>query len=160
MSKRFYITTPIYYVNGEPHVGTTLTTVVADICARYRKMRGDDVWYLTGTDENATKVAEAAQAAGEDTKAFVDRVAQRFIDTFQAVNVGYDDFIRTTEPRHAKVVQALFQKLQENGHIYEDQYEGWYDVNSETFFKESDLVDGKSPDGNEVRWVSESNYFF
>jgi methionyl-tRNA synthetase len=160
MAKRTYLTTPIYYVNGEPHVGTTLTTVITDICARYRRMRGEDVWFLTGTDENATKVAEAAQAAGEETKAFVDRVAQRFIDTFQAMNVAYDDFIRTTEPRHAAAVQHLFTTLKDAGHIYLDTYEGWYDVNSETFFKEADLVDGKSPDGNEVRWVSEENYFF
>lgn len=160
MAKRFYITTPIYYVNGEPHVGTTLTTVIADICARYRRMHGDSVWYLTGTDENATKVAEAAQEANQDPKAFVDRVSQRFVDTFKAMNVGYDDFIRTTEPRHTQVVQKLFTTLLEKGHIYSDKYEGWYDVSSETFFKETDLVDGKSPDGNPVRWVSEENYFF
>lgn len=160
MPKRFYITTPIYYVNGEPHVGTTLTTVIADICARYRRMRGDEVWYLTGTDENATKVAEAAEAAGEEPLAFVDRISQRFIDTFKAMNVSYDDFIRTTESRHKIAVGKLFSILKEKNYIYLDKYEGWYDVNSETFFKEADLVDGKSPDGNEVRWVSEENYFF
>lgn len=160
MAKRTYITTPIYYVNGEPHVGTTLTTVIADICTRYERMLGHDAWYLTGTDENAPKVASAADAAGEDRVAFVNRVAKRFQDTFDAMNVGYDVFFRTTEDRHKRTVQALFSKLKENGYVYQDVYEGWYDMSSETFFKESDLVDGKSPDGNEVTFVQEENYFF
>jgi methionyl-tRNA synthetase len=160
MPKRFYITTPIYYVNSVPHIGTALTTVASDVTARYRKMRGDDVMFLTGTDENATKVAEAAQKEGKSTRDFVNAIAKEFEEIWKSLQVVYDDFIRTTEPRHTQAVQEVFTRLLQAGHIYKDKYEGWYDVSSETFFKESDLVDGKSPDGNEVRWVSEENYFF
>lgn len=160
MPKRYYITTPIYYVNSVPHIGTTLTTVVSDICARYRRLRSEPVWFLTGTDENGTKVKEAAEAAGKTAQEFVDGISGKFVEVFGAMNVAYDDFIRTTEPRHARAVQELFSILREKGHIYLDKYEGWYDVSAETFFKESDLVDGKSPEGNEVRWVSEENWFF
>jgi len=160
MSKRYYITTPIYYVNGAPHIGSALTTAVCDFERRYRMMRDEPVWFLTGTDENATKVLEAAQAAGQDPMAFVDETAKKFLDAWGFLNIEFDDFIRTTESRHKEVVQALFTRLKENGCIYLDKYEGWYDVGAEAFVRESDLVDGKSPDGNEVRWVSEENYFF
>jgi methionyl-tRNA synthetase len=160
MPKRFYITTPIYYVNSVPHIGTALTTVASDVTARYRKMRGDDVMFLTGTDENATKVAEAAQKEGKSPRDFVEAIAKEFEQIWKSLGVVYDDFIRTTEDRHTAAVQEVFTRLLAAGHIYKDKYEGWYDVSSETFFKESDLVDGRSPDGNEVRWVSEENYFF
>jgi len=160
MPKRFYITTPIYYVNSVPHIGTALTTVASDVTARYRKLRGDDVMFLTGTDENATKVAEAAAKAGKSPMEFVDEIAKEFEKIWTGLGVAYDDFIRTTEERHVAAAQEVFTRLLKAGHIYKDKYEGWYDVGSETFFKESDLVDGKSPDGNDVRWVSEENYFF
>ena len=160
MAKRYFITTPIYYVNSYPHVGTTLTTVVADVCARYRRLRGESVYFLTGTDENGLKVAEAAEKAGKTPREHTDHLAGEFKKTFQAMNVSFDDFIRTTEPRHVLASQRFFSKLQENGYVYKGVYEGWYDVSSETFYKETDLVDGKSPDGNEVRWVSEENWFF
>lgn len=160
MSKRFYITTPIYYVNSVPHIGTALTTLASDVTARYRTMRGDRVTFLTGTDENGTKVMEAAQRAGKDPQAFVDEISQAFVTVFQGLKIGYDDFIRTTEPRHRRAVQAVFTRLRDAGYVTLGKYEGWYDVSSETFFRESDLVDGKSPDGNEVRWVEEENWFF
>lgn len=160
MAKRYFITTPIYYVNSYPHVGTTLTTVVADVCARYHRMLGEPVYFLTGTDENGLKVAEAAEKAGKTPKDHTDFLAEEFKKTFLAMNVSFDDFIRTTEPRHVEATQRFFKILQDNGYVYKGVYEGWYDVNSETFFKEADLVDGKSPDGNEVRWVSEENWFF
>ncbi|HWP31182.1 MAG TPA: methionine--tRNA ligase [Fimbriimonadales bacterium] len=160
MPKRYYITTPIYYVNSVPHIGTALTTLAADITARYQEMRGKQVHFLTGTDENATKVAEAAQAAGKAPKEFVDEISQEFVRIWKRMNIRYHDFIRTTEPRHTRVVQEVFRRLLEGGHIYEDEYKGWYDVSSETFYKESELVDGKSPEGNPVRWVEEKNYFF
>jgi methionyl-tRNA synthetase len=160
MPKRYYLTTPSYYVNSVPHIGTTLTTVVCDICARYRRMRGEDVWFLTGTDENGTKVKEAAERNGETPQAFVDRIGGEFQKVFQAMDVRYDDFLRTTEPRHRRAVQRLFEILREKGHLYQDKYEGWYDVGAESFVKEADLVDGKSPDGNDVVWVSEENWFF
>ena len=160
MPKRFYITTPIYYVNSVPHLGTTLTTVLCDIVARYERMRGKDVFLLTGTDENGLKVKEAALALGKQPQAFVDEISQSFLDIFRGMEIQYDDFIRTTEKRHFDTVQEAFRRLQEKGYIYVGKYEGWYDVSTETFYKESDLVDGKSPEGNEVRWVSEDNYFF
>lgn len=160
MPKRFYVTTPIYYVNSVPHIGTALTTFAADVTSRYRKMQGDDVVFLTGTDENALKVLEAAQAAGQEPMAFVDGVSAEFRRIWTGMKIDYDDFIRTTEPRHLQTVRKVFDILKEKGYIYSGTYEGWYDVSSETFFKESDLVDGKSPDGNEVRWVQEENFFF
>jgi methionyl-tRNA synthetase len=160
MPKRYYITTPIYYVNSVPHIGTTLTTFVSDVTARYHKMLGEEVTFLTGTDENGLKVKEAAIEQGRDPQAFVDEISARFVEIFKGMNIDYDVFIRTTEKRHARTVQEVFRILQEKGHIYKGTYEGWYDVSSETFYKEQDLVDGKSPDGNEVRWVQEENYFF
>lgn len=160
MPKRYYVTTPIYYVNSVPHIGTTLTTVVSDICIRYRKMRGEETFFLTGTDENGTKVMEAAQRHGKSTMEFVDSISQAFRDVFQAMHIECDDFIRTTEPRHRAAVQHFFTILRDAGHVYLSKYEGWYDVSSETFYKEADLVEGKSPDGNEVRWVEEENWFF
>jgi methionyl-tRNA synthetase len=160
MPKRRYLTTPIYYVNAVPHCGHALTTLVADVEKRYWTLRGEHPHFLTGTDENGLKVMEAAQTAGEEPQAFVDRISQTFSDAFRALGVQYDDFIRTTEPRHARAVARIFEILRDAGHIYLDKYEGWYDVSAETFVKESEVVDGKSPDGNEVRWVSEQNWFF
>jgi methionyl-tRNA synthetase len=160
MSKRYFITTPIYYVNSVPHVGTTLTSAICDMLARHRRMKGEQVLFLTGTDENGTKVAEAARKAGKEPQAFVDDISLAFRHVFTAMNIRFDDFIRTTEPRHVKAAQRLFEVLREKGHIYLDTYEGWYDVSSESFVRESDLIDGKSPDGNPVEWVSEQNYFF
>ena len=160
MSKKYTITTPIYYVNSVPHIGTALTTLAADVTARYQKMCGNEVFFLTGTDENGTKVKEAAEKAGKDPHAFVDEIAAAFREIWPGMGIEFDDFIRTTEPRHRIAVQEFFRILQEKGHIYRGSYEGWYDVSSETFYKEADLVNGLNPDGNEVRWVKEDNYFF
>ncbi|MBX3118377.1 MAG: methionine--tRNA ligase [Fimbriimonadaceae bacterium] len=160
MSKKYYITTPIYYVNSAPHIGTALTTFVCDATRRYQTMRGEDAWFVTGTDENALKVMEAAEKSGKPTMEFVDEVSGKFVECWNDINIDYDDFIRTTEPRHIQAVQKFFDTLRENGFVYQDKYEGWYDVGSETFVREADLVDGKSPDGNEVRWVTEENWFF
>jgi methionyl-tRNA synthetase len=160
MSKHYYITTPIYYVNSVPHIGTALTTLASDVTARYQKMRGREVCFLTGTDENGLKVLEAAGKAGKNARQFVDEISQTFREIWSGMKVEYDDFIRTTEERHVLCVQEVFRRLEAKGHIYKGSYEGWYDVSSETFYKEAELVDGKSPDGNEVRWVEEENYFF
>ena len=160
MAKRFYITTPIYYVNSVPHVGHGLTTLVCDATKRWHQMKGEDAFFLTGTDENGLKVMEAAQAAGETPQEFVDRISAIWSKAFDSLNIGYDVFFRTTSARHKEAAQALFDLLRKNGHIYLDKYLGWYDVSAETFVKESDLVDGKSPDGNDVRWVEEENWFF
>ncbi len=157
---RYVVTTPIYYPNSVPHIGTALTTVLADVMTRYRKLTGDHPFFLTGTDENGLKLKEAAEAAGEGPTAFVERISTQFREVWDGLDIRYDDFIRTTEPRHILATQRFFQLLQEKGHIFMSTYEGWYDVSSETFFKEADLIDGKSPDGNPVRWVSEDNYFF
>ncbi|MBL8087152.1 MAG: methionine--tRNA ligase [Chthonomonas sp.] len=160
MPKQTYITTPIYYVNSVPHIGTTLTTLVADMCMRYERMRGNEATYLTGTDENGPKVMEAAIKSGRDPMEFVTEISDRFRETFTAMNMQYDRFVRTTDEHHKRAVHLFFNTLRERGHVYEGTYEGWYDVSSETFYKEADIVDGKSPDGNPVQWVSEKNWFF
>jgi methionyl-tRNA synthetase len=160
MSKRYYVTTPIYYVNSVPHVGHALTMLACDVSKKYQEMRGRESYFLTGTDENGLKVKEAAEAAGEDPIAFVDRISQTFKDTADELAVDYDVFFRTTSDQHRYAVQKLFEVIRDNGYIYMDKYEGWYDVSSETFVREAELVDGKSPDGNEVRWVEEENWFF
>jgi methionyl-tRNA synthetase len=160
MAKKYTITTPIYYVNSVPHIGTALTTLASDVTARYQKMRGREVFFLTGTDENGLKVKEAAEKAGRDPHEFVKEISDKFAEIWPGIYIEFDDFIRTTEERHRVAVQRFVTILQEKGHIYTGKYEGWYDVSSETFYKETELVDGKSPDGNEVRWVEEENYFF
>jgi len=160
MSKKTTVCTAIPYVNSVPHIGNILTDLSGDITARYFRMRGQDVFFQVGTDENGLKIKEAAEAQGRDPHEFVGEIASRFHSIFDATQISYDDFIRTTEPRHVKASQELFRRLKANGHVYLGKYEGWYDVSTETFYREEDLVEGKSPDGNEVRWVSEDNYFF
>jgi len=160
MAHKTTIVTAIPYVNSTPHIGTLLTTLTGDVTARYFRMRGDDVFFVAGTDENGLKIKEAAEALGRDPHEFVKEITQRFIDIFGDFGIVWDEFVRTSEERHVKASQAFFAKLMEAGHIYKGRYEGWYDVSTETFFKESDITDGLSPDGNPVRWVSEENYFF
>ncbi len=160
MSKRYYVTTPIYYVNSVPHVGHALTMLACDVSKKYQEMRGRESYFLTGTDENGLKVKEAAEAAGEDPMAFVDRISQTFKECADELGVDYDVFFRTTSEQHKNAAQKLFAVIRDKGYIYMDKYEGWYDVSAETFVREAELVDGKSPDGNEVRWVEEENWFF
>lgn len=138
-TKRYYITTPIYYVNGVPHVGTATTTVLCDAVNRYRELRGDNPYFLTGTDEHALKVAEAAAKAGKSTQEFVDEVSCRFLETWKFLNIEYDVFFRTTEARHQRVVQEVFRRLQSSGDVYLGEYEGWYSVADETFYRDSDV---------------------
>ena len=159
MPAKTTIATAIPYVNSVPHIGNVLTTLSGDITARYRRMRGEDVFFTAGTDENGLKIKEATKA-GAEPEEFVARMAGRFQDIFRGLHIEWDEFVRTREPRHIRAAQHIFELLIENGHIYSGKYEGWYDVSTETFYKESDLVDGKSPDGNPVRWVSEENFFF
>lgn len=160
MAKRFYITTPIYYVNSVPHVGHALTMLVCDVEARFHRLMGEEAVFLTGTDENGLKVMEAAEAAGETPQQFVDRISQTFAVCAENLNMSNDIFMRTTSEQHKVAAQKLFEILRDKGFVYLDKYEGWYDVSAETFVREADLVDGKSPDGNEVRWVEEANWFF
>ena len=161
--KTFYITTPIYYVNNVPHVGNSSTTIAADVIARFKRLQGRKVLFATGTDENGIKVAEAAQAQGMTPQDFVDGIVPQFMDVWRRMHVTYDEFIRTTEPRHRKLTEAVFTKLMEQGDIYKDVYKGWYCVSDETFFRESEVVEGLCPNPEcrkPVRWVEEENYFF
>jgi methionyl-tRNA synthetase len=154
------IMTAIPYVNSTPHIGNILTTLSGDVTARYHRLLGEDVFFAVGTDENGQKIKDAAEAKGQEVQAFVEDIANNFLAIFKNMGMEYDAAVRTSLDEHKIAAQAFFTRLQERGYIYPAQYEGWYDVSTETYFKESDLVDGKSPDGNEVRWVSEKNYFF
>ena len=160
MAHKTTIVTAIPYVNSTPHIGTLLTTLTGDVTARYFRMRDADVFFVAGTDENGLKIKEAAEAQGRDPREFTVEIAGRFIDIFGEFGIVWDEFIRTSEPRHAATCRAFFAKLQENGHLYKGLYEGWYDVSTETFFKDEDIQNGLSPDGNAVRWSSEENWFF
>ncbi|MEN6430526.1 MAG: methionine--tRNA ligase [Coriobacteriales bacterium] len=157
----FYLTTPIYYVNAEPHLGTAYTTIAADALARYRRMTGYDVMFLTGLDEHGQKIAQAAEAAGMDPQSWVDAIAPTFTRTWEMLEISNDDFIRTTQERHTLGVQAFWQELYDRGAVYQGRYEGWYCVPDETFWSQEDLVDGMCPQcGREVQFVSEDNWFF
>ncbi len=160
MSRAFYVTTPIYYISGNPHVGHAYTTVVADVLARTARTAGP-AFFLTGTDEHGQKVANAAAEHGVTPQAWCDELVPRWQSLFAAYHVEYDDFIRTTQPRHQIKVQRVFERLRESGDVYLGKYEGWYCVNDETFWLESKLVDGRCPTcGREVQWISEDDWFF
>jgi methionyl-tRNA synthetase len=157
----FYITTPIYYVNDVPHIGHAYTTIAADILARYKRLEGCQVFFLTGTDEHGQKVEKAAEERGVDPKAHCDEMVKRFQSLWQRLAISNNDFIRTTEIRHKKVVQKILQDLYDRGEIYQDNYEGWYCVPCERFWTEKDLSEGKCPDClRSVSEISEKNYFF
>ena len=161
MSNRFYVTTPIYYVNDKPHIGHAYTTVLADVLARFHRLFGDETWFLTGTDEHGQKVQEAAAKLGISPQEHADRTVVRFQEAWQKLGISNDDFIRTTEPRHKVIVQEILQDLWDKGEIYRAEYDGWYCVPDERFFTEKDLQDGKCPlCGREVQRVREANYFF
>ena len=160
MTQPYYITTPIYYVNDKPHIGHAYTTLACDALARFKRLDGCDVMFLTGTDEHGQKVQAAAEKAGISPQAFTDQVSQGFRDLTQIMGFSNDQFIRTTEERHYKTSQKLWQKLLDNGHIYEGSYAGWYSVRDEAFYTETELVDGKAPTGAPVEWVEEPSYFF
>ncbi|MBN2027733.1 MAG: methionine--tRNA ligase [Actinobacteria bacterium] len=161
MDKAYYVTTPIYYVNDMPHIGTAYTTVVADTLARYHRLKGVDVFFLTGVDEHGQHVARAAERNGVSPQEWADRMVVHFTDVWKALNISNDFFIRTTSPRHAEVARKFIQNLYDKGDIYPDTYEGWYCVPDESFWLPSQLVDGKCPQcGREVEIVQEDNYFF
>jgi methionyl-tRNA synthetase len=175
----YYLTTPIYYVNGVPHLGTAYTTIVSDALARFERMDGRDTWFLTGLDEHGQKVAQAAQAAGVTPQEWVDGIAPQFVDAWQALDISNDDFIRTTEERHVIGVQRFFEEMRANGYLYQDSYEGFYCLPDETFFTDEQLAefaetaaaegrphtaeDGTKlcPDcGRPLSFVQEDNLFF
>ncbi len=161
----FYITTPIYYVNDKPHLGHAYTTIACDVLARFKRLDGHEVFFLTGTDEHGQKVAQAAEKAGIDPQTFTDNVSQNFRDLIGLLNYSNDAFIRTTEARHKKSAQALWQKLTDAGDIYLAKYSGWYAVRDEAYYGEDELTDGPggkkiAPSGAECEWVEEESYFF
>ncbi|MCZ6512622.1 MAG: methionine--tRNA ligase, partial [Nitrospinae bacterium] len=161
MKKTFFITTPIYYVNDVPHIGHAYTTIAADVAARYKRLAGYDVFFLTGTDEHGQKVQQAAEQAGREPQAHVDDLHMRFRELWVRFSISNNDFIRTTEERHKKVVAEILQKLYDAGEIYKKNYEGWYCMSDERFWTEKDLVKGNCPEcGRKVEKINESNYFF
>jgi methionyl-tRNA synthetase len=147
-------------VNADPHIGTAYTSFAADALARFMRLDGHDVFYLTGTDEHGQKIAKAAEAAGITPQQYVDQMTPRFQQMHHDLQLTPDAFIRTTEERHKQSAQAFWNKLVENGQIYKGAYKGWYSIRDEQFFTEDELVDGKAPTGAEVTWVEEANYFF
>jgi methionyl-tRNA synthetase len=159
---RFYITTPIYYVNSTPHIGHAYTTIAADILTRHHEQRGEDTFFLTGVDEHASKNVRSAQEQGLEPKEFVDRIVEEHWRPLPGrVHADIDFFIRTTDEGHQRFVQDFIQRIRENGHIYEDVYAGLYCVGCEAFKSEDELVDGKCPDhGIEPEWIEEKNWFF
>lgn len=159
--EKFYITTPIYYPSGKPHIGHSYTTVAADAMARYKRMRGYDVYFLTGSDEHGQKIERKAAEAGVTPQEYVDGIVEGFQKVWKALDITNDDFIRTTQKRHEDIVQKIFNKLYEKGDIYKSEYEGWYCTPCESFWTEHQLVDGKCPDcGREVELTKEESYFF
>ncbi|MDF7637243.1 methionine--tRNA ligase [Leuconostocaceae bacterium ESL0958] len=167
----FYITTPIYYPSGRLQLGNTYTTVLADAAARYHRLLGDQVYFLTGTDEHGEKIQKKAKAAGQKEKDYLDQMASQIKDLWSLMDISYDGFIRTTDVSHEEAVQRIFQKLLDQGDIYKGQYEGWYSVSDEEYFTESQLAEvyrdeagnmigGKAPSGHEVEKIQEETYFF
>ncbi|MCB1538164.1 MAG: methionine--tRNA ligase [Rhodospirillales bacterium] len=165
-NKTFYITTPIYYVNGDPHMGHAYTTIACDVMARFKRLDGFDVHFLTGTDEHGIKVRQAADAAGVAPQTFTDQVSQAFRDVLPALNIANDDFIRTTSARHKQGVQALWRAIAAAGDIYKGGYSGWYAVRDEAYYAEDETelrADGKRyalASGAECTWMEEESYFF
>ena len=162
---RYYLTTPIYYVNDVPHIGHAYTTLACDVLARFKRLDGWEVKFLTGTDEHGQKVEKSAALAGVTPQAFADRVSQNFRDLPDLLKFTNDDFIRTTEPRHRAACQALWQALVANGHVYLGSYSGWYAVRDEAYYGADELRDGANgkkfaPSGAECEWVEEPSYFF
>lgn len=161
MKPAFYVTTPIYYVNDVPHIGHAYTTVAADVLARYKRMKGFDVFFLTGSDEHGQKVEKAAQTNGETPLELADRVVKRFQALWEKLGISHNDFIRTTQERHKNGVTHIFSQLIEQGDIYLGEYEDWYCTPCETFWTETQVAEGKCPDCNRpVEKLKEESYFF
>lgn len=161
MKKKYYITTPIYYPSANFHIGHCYTTIIADAIARYKRLNGYDVFFQTGTDEHGLKIEQKAREAGVTPKEYVDEIILNAKDLWKSLNISYDYFIRTTDEQHVLAVQKIFKKLYDQGDIYKGSYEGLYCVPCESFWTETQLVDGKCPDcGREVKVVTEESYFF
>lgn len=161
MNKKFYLTTPIYYPSGKFHIGTAYTTVLADTIKKYRQLRGYETFLLTGTDEHGQKIQEVAKKNNMEPQEYVDKAAEQAKELWEKMEIDYNYFIRTTDERHEKAVQKIFDRLMEQGDIYKGEYEGWYCIPCESYFTKTQLVDGKCPDcGREVKLMKEESYFF
>src|SRR5688572_10959766 len=160
MAARFYLTTAIDYVNSRPHLGTAYEKITADAIARYKRLAGLDTWFVMGNDEHSQNVYRKAREEGMDPLAYCDRMEREFREAWDLLDVSYDDFIRTTQPRHRAAVQELVRRIAAEGDVYEGFYEGWYCVGCEAFKQEKDLVDGKCPLHSTVDWIKEKNHFF
>ncbi|MCK4820404.1 class I tRNA ligase family protein, partial [bacterium] len=161
MSGQFYVTTPIYYVNAEPHIGHAYSTIVADVLNRFHILSGSETFFLTGTDEHGDKIVSAAEKAGKTPKEYVDQISQLFRKLWPKLNIANDYFIRTTDKMHQEVVKIILSRVKENDDIYFSDYEGLYCIGCERFYTERELVDGKCPDHQtEPEVVKEANYFF
>jgi len=160
-NKKFYITSSIAYTNAAPHIGFALEVLQADVLARHHRLKGEDVFFLTGTDEHGSKIFRKAKEAGKDPQEFVDEIAEKFRALRNVLNLSNDDFIRTSDQkRHWPTVRKIWQKLKDNGDIYKKKYQGLYCVGCEAFLKEKDLVDGKCPNHQkEPETIEEENYF-
>lgn len=158
---KFYITTPLYYVNGNPHIGHSYTNIACDTLARFMRLKGYDVVFATGTDEHGQKIKEAADAKGMEPKAFVDSIVPVFLGLWEKLNIEYTDFIRTTEPRHEKMVQGILEMFYKKGDLYEGEYSGWYCTPCENFWTEAQLAEGNCPDcSRKAEHIKEKNFFF
>ena len=165
MTDSYYITTPIYYANDVPHIGHAYTTLACDFIARFHRLDGKDVFFLTGTDEHGQKVQKSAEKAGLSPQDYCDKIAARFEELCEALNISHDRFIRTTEDRHKAAAQELWRRIEANGYIYPGSYSGWYSVRDEAFYQEGELTTAEegiklAPTGAPVEWVEEESYFF
>ncbi len=160
MKEKFYITTPIYYVNDKPHIGHAYTSIACDVLARFMRLDGRKVKFLSGTDEHGQKVEQTAAKLNTTPQKLADENSEHFRELLKTLNISNDDFIRTTEERHKQGAQAFWKVLQKSGYIYSGKYSGWYSVRDEAYYQESELVNGKAPTGADVEWVEEPSYFF
>tara|TARA_B100002051_G_C16710607_1_gene626431 strand:+ start:105 stop:1649 length:1545 start_codon:yes stop_codon:yes gene_type:complete len=164
-NKNFYITTPIYYPSGKPHMGHAYSSIIADIFARFKRLEGKDVFYLTGTDEHGLKIQREAEKNNKDPKVFCDEISKKFMDLTKTLNLSNDDFIRTTEKRHHDSVKEIWARLVKSGDIYLSKYSGWYSVSDEAYYDEDEIIEKNNKkvsksSGSAVDWVEEESYFF
>src|SRR2546425_4537442 len=160
MTRTWYITTPIYYVNDRPHIGHMYTTVVADVIARFRRLMGDEVRLVTGTDEHGQKIERSAAKLGVREIELADAVVRNYLDLYPRLEIANDDFIRTTEPRHRHAVEEIFCRMKARGDIYLGSYEGWYCTGCEAFYPDNQIRDGRCENGHPVERMQEESYFF
>ena len=165
MNKNFYITTPIYYPSGKPHMGHAYSSIIADIFARFKRLEEYDVFFLTGTDEHGLKIQREAEKNKKDPKIFCDELSEKFLELTKTLNLSNNDFIRTTENRHFKSVEEIWNRLLNSGDIYLDKYSGWYSVSDEAYYDENEIEEKNGvkvsiSSGSQVDWVEEESYFF